>query len=621
MLDMCSLRQSKITPSRRERCFGLQAGDEPQPASKQKDRIQRADIFDVPANAGKIEAVEGLWTDWRRGLRAEGLVARRDLMDGRQLRERLYADAEAEEPWIATSKERLGAAPQQMIRAQLVGTIKSWLGNRKNDVSDAIQAQFNPRRWGGRAKRRFEAIPEDRRAGIEADLAVLRHELSAINAQKLWMAPEDQPVMRRLDNDQLVPVSLRARRLVRTIFLGVAARHRWPRFSKMAMRIDSRLGHSKHWLEPAEGGAFSWWLNLKTQGAKIALPIRGWGRGEGEKARGVLREGVLGKTVNLVGDDDGALRVVLNRDVTQIFEQSREAYTPLTDVLGIDFGLNTLLATSMGDLLGRGFKEKLLPIAKRAMEIAASAQKAGRKPRDCPAYRDLIARMRGLIDTEVNRALNHAVALHRPRVIAVEKLDFRGMGLSKKLNRILSNCGRGAVEKKLNDLAERYGIEIHEVDPAYTSLTCSCCGYADKRQRQGEKFHCRYCGRRMHADVNGARNIAQAIGQASEEVAAKADGCSVARATATGRSPRRKRKTSSLSRTRSASLREIVRRFDERMTDLKAVSRPRRGPLGTRESRPDPRLNNPYWKRHSLLLKRKSAAGQNVESAACAVAT
>lgn len=613
--------QSKISPGPRERRLGGLVGDAPYATSKKKNCIRRSDTFEVPANIGKAEAVRALWSDWRRGLLAEALVARRDLAKGRQLRERLYANAEAAETWIVISKQRLGAAPQQMVRAQAVGTIKSWLGNRKNDVSDAIQGQFNPRRWGGSAKRRFQALPENRRAEIEAELAELRHELSAINAQKLWLAPGSLPVMRRLDDDQLVPVSDRARRLARTMFLGIAARHKWPHFTKMAMRIDSRLGHSKLWLEPAETGLFAWWLNLKTPAGKIALPVRGWGRGEGKTARGAVRKGILGKTVNLVGDYDGTLRIILNRDVTDAFAESRETYHPKIDVLALDFGINTLLATSAGDLLGRHFKEKLIPLANRATKIAEREQKAGCKPRDCRTYRALITRMRGLIDTEVNRVLNHAVALHRPRVLAVEKLDFRGMGLSRKLNRILSNCGRGAVDKKLGDLAERYGIEIHEVDPAYTSQTCSCCGYADKRQRQGEKFHCRYCGRRMHADVNGARNIAQAIGQASEEVASNAGGCSVQRATSTGRPQRQKRKTSSLSRTRSASLRLIVRRFDERMTDLKPVSRPRRGSSGTRESCPDPRLTNPYWKRHSLLLKGKSAAGQNVESAASAVVT
>jgi putative transposase len=401
----------------------------------------------------------------------------------------------------------------------------------------------------------------------------------------------------------------------------MAAKHKWPRFRNMSMRMDYRAGPSNAWLEPSDVDAFSWWLNLKTEGGPVALPIRGWGRGNNDRAQGALRQGALGKTVNLVGNDDGSIRIVLNRDMTDVFATSRAEYQPKIEILSFDFGLNTLVATSEGDLLGRGFKEKLLPLAAEAMKIMAREQKSGRKPGDCADYNRITQKMRGLIDTEVNRVFNHAVALHRPRIIAVEKLDFRGMGLSRKLNRILSNCGRSTVEKKLTDLAERYGIEIHEVEPAFTSQTCSCCGYVDKAQRKGEKFHCRHCGMRMHADVNGARNIAQAIGQASEVVAETPDRCSRRTAKTTDRPRRQKRKASSLSRTRSASLRALVRRFDERMTDLTAVSRPRRGLSGARESASDPRLKNPYWKRHSLLLKGKSEEGRNSKAAACAVAT
>ena len=542
-------------------------------------------------------------------------------MAGHELRTEIHAAEEAQEPTIAASKARIGAAKQQMVRAQALPAVSSWRSNRKNDVLDAINAQFNPRRWKGRTKRRFEALPQDKQDAIRADLAELRHELRAINKQMLWTASSDVAVMRELEGDKLVPVSQRARRIARALFKGVAGRHKWPRFQNMAMRMDYRAGEKHAWLEPSQTKTFTWWLTLKTGGNSIVLPIRGWGRGHDDRAQGALRPGALGKTVNIVGNDDGSIRVVINRDMTEVFKASRAAYLPSIDVLGMDFGMNTLFATSEGDLLGQNFKEKLMPMADLATAIERREQKAGRKPRDCAAYRGLITRMRGMIDTEVNRALNHAVALHRPRAIAVEKLDFRGMGLSRRLNRVLSNCGRRAVERKLTDLAERYGIEIHEVDPAYTSQTCSCCGYVDKRQRQGEKFHCRHCGKRMHADVNGARNIAQAIGQAPDTVADSPEGRSRRAATSSGRSRRRKRQASSLSRTRSASLRILVRRFDERMASLGAVSRPRRGPSGARESAPDPRLTNPYWRRHSLLLGSRSDHGRNASNAACAVAT
>ena len=215
---MCGSAKSKINPSRRQRECGAVLGDVPQSAKKQKDRIQRADVFDVPANPGKVKAVRDLWSDWQKGLRFEAMVARKDLMSGQQIRERLYAADEAEEFRIVASKALIGAQKQQMVRAQAMGTITSWLGNRKNDVSDAIQAQFNPRKWGRNAKRRFAALSNDTRDAIEVDLADLRHELSAINIQKLWMAPDDMVVLRKLENGQLVPVSDRVRRIAKIVF-------------------------------------------------------------------------------------------------------------------------------------------------------------------------------------------------------------------------------------------------------------------------------------------------------------------------------------------------------------------------------------------------------------------
>jgi putative transposase len=174
------------------------------------------------------------------------------------------------------------------------------------------------------------------------------------------------------------------------------------------MRMDYRAGPSNAWLDRSDTSTFSWWLTLKTANGPVALPILGWGRDDGERKQGARRAGVLGKTVNLVSDDDGSLRVVLNRDVTDVFAASREAYQPLLDILALDYGLNSLFATSEGDLLGRGFKKKLLPLTDRADAIARREQRAGRKPRDCAAYRRIIERIRGLIETEVNRALNQS---------------------------------------------------------------------------------------------------------------------------------------------------------------------------------------------------------------------
>ncbi|WP_067173093.1 zinc ribbon domain-containing protein [Microtetraspora niveoalba] len=57
--------------------------------------------------------------------------------------------------------------------------------------------------------------------------------------------------------------------------------------------------------------------------------------------------------------------------------------------------------------------------------------------------------------------------------------------------------------------AQRCGVPVVHVDPAYTSKGCSACGHVDDRNRPDQAtFACTSCGFAEHADVNAARNIA-----------------------------------------------------------------------------------------------------------------
>lgn len=150
MCRVCA--HSQLTPSRREGHHGhrhsLGAGDRPQKAPKgKKDRQLRADLFDLPANTGKAQAVFDLWALWRRGLHAEVLVAREDLARGDPLRAVILAPAEAREPAIAASKARVGAQEQQMIRGQATAAVASWLTAHQTEMRDAIERRDQPRVW------------------------------------------------------------------------------------------------------------------------------------------------------------------------------------------------------------------------------------------------------------------------------------------------------------------------------------------------------------------------------------------------------------------------------------------------------------------------------------------
>ncbi len=57
--------------------------------------------------------------------------------------------------------------------------------------------------------------------------------------------------------------------------------------------------------------------------------------------------------------------------------------------------------------------------------------------------------------------------------------------------------------------AAEFGIRTVQVDPAYTSQRCSCCGTTLREHRPSQaEFLCRKCGYEVHADYNAAKNSA-----------------------------------------------------------------------------------------------------------------
>lgn len=94
---------------------------------------------------------------------------------------------------------------------------------------------------------------------------------------------------------------------------------------------------------------------------------------------------------------------------------------------------------------------------------------------------------------------------HKCESINLEKLTKNGFP-----NMILSKWSYYELQNMIEYKAEREGISVKYVDPAYTSQTCSKCGHVDKENRTSqEKFKCIECGFELNADHNAAINIAR----------------------------------------------------------------------------------------------------------------
>ena len=89
--------------------------------------------------------------------------------------------------------------------------------------------------------------------------------------------------------------------------------------------------------------------------------------------------------------------------------------------------------------------------------------------------------------------------------INMEKLTKDGFN-----NTILRNWSYYQLQQYIEYKAEREGIKVRYIDPAYTSQTCARCGHVDKENRQTqEKFICTKCGFELNADHNASINIAR----------------------------------------------------------------------------------------------------------------
>lgn len=93
---------------------------------------------------------------------------------------------------------------------------------------------------------------------------------------------------------------------------------------------------------------------------------------------------------------------------------------------------------------------------------------------------------------------NNCEYIHLEKITS-KKLDSRVLGLWTYYD----------LQKKIEYKAEREGIKIRYVNPAYTSQRCSKCGSINEENRISQaKFKCIECTFESNADYNASRNIA-----------------------------------------------------------------------------------------------------------------
>ncbi len=194
-----------------------------------------------------------------------------------------------------------------------------------------------------------------------------------------------------------------------------------------------------------------------------------------------------------------------------------KARLPVSDFVGVDFGVVNIATTSDGDShSGDGIENcrERYAVRRQSLQVEASAQrKAGKRPKN---VRRALRRCSGK-EAGFRRDVNHCIpkkivvlAKDTNRGIALEDLThIRARTRFRKPQRArMSGWSFAQLRAFIAYKAELNGVDVRIVDPRNTSRECAACGHIAKENRSSQAaFRCVQCGHADNADLNAATNI------------------------------------------------------------------------------------------------------------------
>lgn len=443
----------------------------------------------VVANPGKVAALRALFPEFRSAMEYLAAKSRRELLSGEPLVG--WRSMPTAQLWFETglSARQLKSA-QNMVHANVSG----WLAALQGRVRELITGSTLG----------------------DHDKTVLYR----VNARKAWWTPDlELPWLPA--GDGLVPVGhgrvdaaagvvwLPADPLLLKLGRRLAkqAQHqvRFPNLSRVStLTLDGIVAAAAAAHTATQHGHVDYWVKIATlvRGKPVHIPLLANPRFTDELDRARARGGKLCAAIQLH-------RTATGVEVSLITDQPDTALRTSGSVVGVDFGFSSaLFATSDGRLLGRVMLARLRELDAILQPLAADLARRGVALKTDPTYRKLQQRISAFVANEIGRLLNR-LAESNIRELVVERLDFRGGGLSKRMNRLCTRTGRRVLKARLERLTKRRGITVTAVQAPYSSQQCCGCGYVHKTNRKTQaRFQCGFCGKKLHADVNASRVVA-----------------------------------------------------------------------------------------------------------------
>jgi transposase len=244
-----------------------------------------------------------------------------------------------------------------------------------------------------------------------------------------------------------------------------------PIFKGHSIELDLRFNNLKN-----SSNSFDMWLHLQSLGNKIILDIP------------LKRHKHFLKFADWSRKKSIRLRHTRGKLYVDFFFESPDlAKKQMGSIVAFDLGINKLICTSQGIIIGT--------------ELKAKIKKTYHRKQGSKNWHNGISEIRNYIGQSVNSfdLLNIAVLVREDLTGLIAKRNGKNNQTTRKL---LSFWMRSLFDLRLANKCELNRVKQIFVEPKNTSIECPKCHCIDKRNRQGESFQCVKCKHAGDADLD-----------------------------------------------------------------------------------------------------------------------
>lgn len=223
--------------------------------------------------------------------------------------------------------------------------------------------------------------------------------------------------------------------------------------------------------------SFDGWITLTCLGSKmkLLLPFKQHIHFNKMLENGTIKGGVRLSTKN----------------ITFMFDIPEVCVKNGGEVLGIDVGQITALATSDG---------QMLETCPHGHSFSSICKKLARKVKNSKSFNKAVTHRSNFLRYIVNK-------LNLDNVSVVNRENIQNLRKFKNVSRSMKHWNYGELFEVLDRKLSEQGVLVNKLNPTYTSQRCSACGWTQKRNRKRKVFKCGKCSLELDSDKNASLNL------------------------------------------------------------------------------------------------------------------